>query len=105
MDSTEDLLGLVRERLILLYGPRLKGIVLYGSVARGEANADSDVDLLVLLDSVAGYGLEVKRCIAALFDLSQELGRRISPKPVAYDDFERGGCPLYRAARREGVVA
>jgi predicted nucleotidyltransferase len=32
-----------------LYGRRLSRIVLFGSFARGEAHAESDVDLLVLL--------------------------------------------------------
>lgn len=105
MATAENLLSLVRERLTPLYGSRLKGVVLYGSVARGEEGPDSDIDLLVLLDSVAGYGREVRQCLSALFDLSQELGRRISPKPVVYDDYRRGTCPLYRTARREGVVA
>ena len=33
-----------------LYGDRFRGLVLYGSYARGEAAEGSDVDLLVLLD-------------------------------------------------------
>ena len=34
------------------FGPRLKRLVLFGSVARGRARWDSDVDVLVLLDRV-----------------------------------------------------
>lgn len=33
------------------FGPALAGLVLYGSWARGTATAESDVDLLVILDS------------------------------------------------------
>jgi predicted nucleotidyltransferase len=33
-----------------LYGERLRGLLLYGSYARGEADEGSDVDLLILLD-------------------------------------------------------
>lgn len=32
------------------YGPRLKGLILYGSLARSQASAGGDMDLLVLLD-------------------------------------------------------
>lgn len=32
------------------YGPRLKGVVLYGSTARNQAVPSSDIDLLVLLE-------------------------------------------------------
>ena len=38
----------VRER----FGPRVAEIRLFGSYARGDATADSDVDCLVLLDQV-----------------------------------------------------
>ncbi|MGI8911693.1 MAG: nucleotidyltransferase domain-containing protein [Rubrobacteraceae bacterium] len=33
-----------------IYGERYRGMVLYGSYARGEADEGSDVDLLLLLD-------------------------------------------------------
>lgn len=105
MLTTEQLLEAIGSVLRRVYGQRLRGIVLYGSVAREEASADSDVDLLVLLDSVPRYGPEVRTCIDELYALSEEIGRRISPKPVPYADYERGACPLYRVARREGVAA
>ena len=38
-----------KARLEALYGDRLDRIILYGSHARGDARADSDVDLLVVL--------------------------------------------------------
>jgi predicted nucleotidyltransferase len=34
------------------YGPRVRDVRLFGSFARGEANEDSDVDVLVVLDHV-----------------------------------------------------
>jgi hypothetical protein len=36
-------------RLSRVFGPRLRGVVLYGSSARGDRAADSDIDLLALL--------------------------------------------------------
>ncbi|GAK61121.1 predicted nucleotidyltransferase [Candidatus Vecturithrix granuli] len=38
-----------RETLAEYYGERLQGVILYGSTARKEATAASDLDLLVLL--------------------------------------------------------
>lgn len=40
----------VVRRAIGLYGPRLAGVVVFGSWARGEAGDASDVDLLVVLE-------------------------------------------------------
>lgn len=45
-----------------LYGVRLHGVVLYGSCARGTAETDSDIDLMVLskgpVNAAADRGVE-----------------------------------------------
>ena len=46
----QTILAATKKGLQKLYGPRLKGLVLYGSYARGEATADSDIDVAVILD-------------------------------------------------------
>lgn len=40
------------EQLQVLLGPNLVAVVLYGSVARGEATPDSDIDLVVVCESL-----------------------------------------------------
>jgi uncharacterized protein len=100
-----SLLKAIRSALERVYGRRLRGILLYGSEARGEARADSDIDLLVLLDRVSEYSEEVRRCLDALYPLSLEMGRSISPKPVDARQYESFDCPLYRQVRREGIPA
>ena len=87
------------------HGVRLRGVVLYGSEARGGARSDSDIDILVLLDNVKDYGRDLRINIDALYPISLEIGRRISPKPVDAVEYEHVDCPLYRRAHREGVVA
>jgi uncharacterized protein len=47
-EHLETFLAALRTR----FGPRLISVRLFGSYARGEAHADSDVDCLVLLDRV-----------------------------------------------------
>jgi hypothetical protein len=46
------LLTSISEDLRDLYGERLRGLILFGSWARGDANPESDIDLLVVLDKV-----------------------------------------------------
>jgi predicted nucleotidyltransferase len=41
-----------RESLVEKFGARLRELVLFGSYARGEANEDSDVDVLVVIDGL-----------------------------------------------------
>lgn len=100
-----SLMTRIRSLLTNAYGARLKSVVLYGSVARGEEREDSDVDILVVLDRVDDYAGDLRRGIAATYPLARELGRRISAKPVPEEEYESKDCPLYRRAHREGVAA
>jgi predicted nucleotidyltransferase len=100
-----SLLKTIRSALETLYGRRLRGALLYGSEARGEAQADSDIDVLVLLDRVTDYGKEVRRCLDVLYPLSLKLERSISPTPVAAEEYETLDCPLYRRVHQEGIAA
>lgn len=94
----------VKRRLEALYGERLAGLYLYGSHARGEANADSDIDLLVALHGNVDAWMEGKRLVTELFDLELETEEIISAHPVSADRLERGDAPLLRNIRREGVA-
>ena len=84
------------------YGPRFKGLVLYGSVARNQASPASDIDLLVLLNNPFDYFAELRQIVDVLYPVQLESDRLISAKPVLVDDFEEGSIQLYRNARREG---
>jgi len=64
-----DLLRRIRAALEEAFGPRPRAILLYGSEARGQAGADSGIDLLVLLNDQADYWRDVDRCIDVLYPL------------------------------------
>lgn len=99
-------LGELKERLSAAYGERLHAVVLFGSEARGDARPDSDIDVLVVLETLTGdYGEELERGLAAVYLVALRLGRRVSVKPLARDEYERGDSPLLREVRRSGVAA
>jgi predicted nucleotidyltransferase len=104
--TTRELLTRIKAMLEAAFGPRLRGVVLYGSEARGQAGPDSDIDVLALLTGPVDHWQDSWTCIDALYPLVLELdGRPIDAKPVEVEEYERGGVPLYGEAKREGIVA
>jgi len=52
----------------------IRGLALFGSWARGEAREDSDVDVLVDVDSSIGL-----RFVDLASDIERAVGRRVDP--------------------------
>ena len=92
-----------KEALSQYYASRLKGVILYGSMARGEAAAGSDIDLLVLLAAPFDYFAELRQIVDLIYPIQLESEKLISAKPALASDYEVGSISLYRNARREGV--
>ncbi|MBN2498232.1 MAG: nucleotidyltransferase domain-containing protein [Deltaproteobacteria bacterium] len=101
----DELLHVGKERLRERYGDRLRGVILHGSEARGEADEDSDVDLLVLLEGPVELGRELRTIIDVLYPLQLELGffRTLEIIPTDVEDYEAQSYALYRHAREEGI--
>ncbi len=80
----------LKEGLAEVYGPRFKGVYLFGSHARGEADNESDIDVLVVLDVVDSYSAEIERTSLLISGLSLESGRSISRVFVAEQRWREG---------------
>ena len=105
--SAEELNGLLDELargLKDLYGERYRGLVLYGSYARGEADEGSDVDVLLLLNGEVDTVEELARAEEVKWPLSLEAGYTISLLPVSLAYYQRSGEPFVCNVRREGVA-
>ena len=50
-ERVHDIVYSFAQQLKLIYGESLKKIVVYGSYARGDYNNNSDVDIMILVDS------------------------------------------------------
>lgn len=66
---SDPILARLKRELVVLYGPRLKQALLYGSRARGDFRENSDYDVLVVLEGPFDYWKELRR----LADLSSTI--------------------------------
>jgi len=103
MEVDEALRQLKRE-LEELYGDRLKGLYLFGSRARGDAEPDSDVDVAVVLDDYESVYQEISRMSEIGSRLSLELDLHLSLMPVAYEAWSGRSSIFLSNVAREGVL-
>ncbi|MBN2452488.1 MAG: nucleotidyltransferase domain-containing protein [Lentisphaeria bacterium] len=98
-------LAAVKEYLALVAraGITVEAGVVFGSCVRGEQDADSDIDLLVVSpDFDRRYDHEL---IDRLWSLRRFVDSRIEPHAVGSLQFRQDtGTPLIGVARREGVI-
>lgn len=103
--DSERLLVELKEGLARLYGDALRGVYLYGSYARGDFDAESDFDVLVVLDGFASYGAEVDRTAGLASELSLKHGLSISMVFVREHDWRTADTPFLRHVRDEAIAA
>ena len=103
--SAQNLLKELKAGLEVLYGDRLRGVYLFGSYAREEADPESDVDVLVVLDDFDRYGAEVERTSELGAMLSLKYGVSLSKVFVREQDWLKGETPFLLNVREEALPA
>jgi len=98
-----SLLQDIKKRLENLFGERFRGLVLYGSFARGDARHDSDIDALCLLEEE--FSGDLWKITEALYPLQLENPEsELHIIPVDFAEYQAGDFALFREVRREGMV-
>ena len=89
-------------RVLERYRDKIDSIILFGSVARGEAKEDSDIDVLIVIKK---EDFKLRRAlIGVAFDILLETGSDISVKVLSKNEFEdRRDFSFLRNIISEGV--
>jgi len=104
--TLQTILSSVTQQAQALFGSTLKNVILFGSYARGDYDAESDIDIMILVDMPAEkLAIYRKAIIVRLTDLDLEYGVFTSVKLQDLPTFEKwkDTLPFYQKVLSEGV--
>ncbi|BAC88918.1 nucleotidyltransferase family protein [Gloeobacter violaceus] len=101
--TLQNLLRHLRTELEVLYGSRLKQLILFGSYARSEAHAESDIDILAVLTGDVNPVEEIWRTSELVGRLSLQYGHVIGLLSASESDYQKGEWSFLSSVRREGI--
>ena len=106
LNETKLILQKYVNELVNIYGRHLQTVILYGSYARGDYNADSDIDIMILLDLKEEDVKEYRHKLSDLtFDYNMDFEVDIKPLAKSKEHFEKWikAYPFYSNIDKEGV--
>jgi uncharacterized protein len=99
-----NLLMPLRDYLQQEYRDRLEHVILFGSQARGDATAASDIDVLIVLKDPVDVSAELNHTSQFVAQLCLDHNILISRLFLPRSRFETENSPLLRNIRQEGIV-
>lgn len=100
----QTILTHLKQELSDLYGDRLCHLTLFGSQARGDAEPDSDIDVLVVLRPPVSPGEEIKYTGNAIANLSLQYDVVISCLFMDETQYRIRNNSLLRNIHEEGIL-
>ena len=104
-EAIKRILAELKVRLSGLYGERLKGIYVFGSYARDEADEESDLDILVVLDHVESYSREIAFTSDVISRLSLNHGVTVSRVFASESQWRDDPSMFFVNVREEAIPA
>lgn len=78
--------------------------ILFGSRARGDAEKDSDWDILILVQGERATGEDFDKYVYPFFEYGWTIDEQINPLIYSFSDWQkRSFTPFYKNVQSEGV--
>jgi len=105
-DQMKNLLFQYVKEVQGIYGRELKAVILYGSYARGDFHAGSDIDLMILVNAEEDVIKKNGRMLSDItFDFNLDHDLLIMPivKNISHFQYWLQADPFYQTIKNEGV--
>lgn len=104
MEKKEYILEAIKKTIARIVPSTGVRIILFGSQARGDANEDSDWDIMVLLDKEKLEKSDYEQYSYPLFELGWKIDAQIHPLLYTFKDWQnRSFSPFYKNVEGEGI--
>lgn len=105
--NVQEILKLYRHQLENVAGAQIKKIILFGSYARGDFKINSDIDVMILVDTSISEMQECEnRIYDATYDFNCEYDTEIMPivQDLKHFNYWKESYMFYRNVEEEGVT-
>lgn len=104
-DEVRNAIQRFLDKALAEHGNKIERVILYGSVARGDAREESDVDLLVVWDGPVMEALDALVPITTRILIEAKVDISTHPiPPERFEEIERMRTGFYENVEREGIL-
>jgi len=98
-----DIVKEFKELLKSVHKDNLRAVILFGSMARGDFDDESDIDVLVVLNDISDYMVELDKTFQIQYELGMKYDAVISCILAKSADYESKLDTLFLNIHREGL--